>query len=561
MRMKTRHVLRYSQCMSLFFLNALVALSDREALRPASGLEWDLRLRETIPVPYRTRCVLRGGIGWDKEESVTVSDLLDDFSVPSDDEFLALNEKPRSEEGKEEIVGNEVGASVTIDAHESTGWPLHANSESSSDDAPRLLASGRLDPQIAKYGWDGRAVADEKSILVDGSSPTVKATGMPVTSWHKSAGLPEAVLGARPGDRLLLPSAHYKWQLHQWHEGVAIRLNELKGYPILVPYALEFLGERDLVGFRSRSCAMEQITPNMGASLLGQWLLTELPPEKGRGLWQPPLREGLFDNVRLAVATYESITNVVEARGGHWRFHRCQLRGSGGVIPLALFQNAVAKVERCAVGGTGDWGGEACCGAVAYEQASLNMCRTIVEWTKCEGAGLRAWDSAILSLDRGILRYNGCHVLLSAEASVSLSRCVMYGAETAGISAVGEVGQASLNLTDCTYYGESSREGAPQFLRGEQRFAQGALHVQNLTKNDKAVLRPRTWRPIDRLDGHSKQEFKDLWSSSDSDCEGHPYPMLDIDEFEQDLRPEPSLDHLAIHMQARDEALAKELEG
>jgi len=144
---------------------------------------------------------------------------------------------------------------------------------------------------------------------------------------------------------------------------------------------------------------------------------------------------------------------------------------------------------------------------------------------------------------------------------VSLSRCVMYGAETAGISAVGEVGQASLNLTNCTYYGESLREGAPQFLRGEQRFAQGALHVQNLTKNDKAVLRPRTWRPIDKLDGHSKQEIRDLWSSSDSDCEGHPYPLLDIDEFEQHLRPEPSLDHLAIHMQARDEALAKELKG
>jgi hypothetical protein len=45
---------------------------------------------------------------------------------------------------------------------------------------------------------------------------------------------------------------------------------------------------------------------------------------------------------------------------------------------LALFQKAKTIVENCGVGGTGDWGFDAFCGAYAYEQVRCSSYTSIL---------------------------------------------------------------------------------------------------------------------------------------------------------------------------------------
>lgn len=76
----------------------------------------------------------------------------------------------------------------------------------------------------------------------------------------------------------------------------------------------------------------------------------------------------------------------------------------------------------------------------------------------------------------------------------------LYGSALAAVWAVGDVSDATLNMSNCSVFGQFYRQDSPPPLPGASwvyTSPPGTHHVEDV-KEERPVLRPRTWRPLSK---------------------------------------------------------------
>jgi hypothetical protein len=358
------------------------------------------------------------------------------------------------------------------------------------------------------------------------------------------AGLAEAVQVMPPCSTILIRGGYYKWQLggmpsHQtvaFHEADEFFYGrELEGDPILVPYPLTFAGENRGGGDAPLLATTYDTarTPNVTAFVHGQWLLTALSPTGVGALWKPVPDVGTFDNLFFLHRTCIRPSVMVEARGGHWAFARCQLRAADGGVPLALYHDADATAEDSAIGGIALWHFEAGGGALLYESSHLSLMRCTVEWVRFAGEGVRVWDRASVRALQCCFQYNGVDVGFNLAANVSLTNCQFRGSELGALWAMSNLSphrclstpcwtfsphfflffllslwamsnlspHSWISVVGCRFFGEVWRQDLgpdqPDPDQPSQPPEQRAGTVEwKEVSQSPVVARPRTWRPL-----------------------------------------------------------------